>query len=224
MMTVSEAVASRRSVRRFLPDPVGRDVLERILDKARRAPSGGNLQPWRAVALTGEPLEAVKSAVQARAAMGPAAMQPEFRIFPDDLPSPWKDRKEGMGEAMYGAIGIPREDEAGRRRQLLQNFHAFGAPVVLFVLIDRRFGPSQWADIGIWLQTVMLLVREEGLDCCPQQSWSAHGPTVRATLGLGDEVLLYCGLSIGHRDPEAPINRFVMPRAPLEETVEFRGF
>lgn len=224
MTTVSEAVATRRSVRRFLPEPVSREVLARILDKARRAPSGGNLQPWRGVVLTGEPLDAVKSAVQARAALGPAAMEPEFRIFPANLPSPWKDRKDAMGETLYGALGIPREDEAGRRRQLLQNFHAFGAPVLMIVLIDRRFGPSQWADIGIWLQTVMLLVREEGLDCCPQQSWSAHGPTIRATLGLGDDVLVYCGLAIGRRDPDAPVNAFAMPRAPLEETIEFRGF
>ena len=52
-MTVSEAVAARRSIRSFLDTPVSDDLLRELLTRAARAPSGGNVQPWQIRVLNG---------------------------------------------------------------------------------------------------------------------------------------------------------------------------
>ncbi|MDE2563915.1 MAG: nitroreductase [Sphingomonadales bacterium] len=223
-MTVSEAVASRRSIRAFLPDAVSRDVLERVLEKARRAPSGGNVQPWNAHALAGEPLAKLLGAVAAVIPQGRAAHAPEYHIYPPELDGAYETRRFGVGEAMYAALGIAREDKTGRLGQFMHNFRAFDAPVLLLVHTPRYMGPPQWADIGMWLQTVALLLREEGLDCCMQEAWAVYTPQVRACVAIPEDHIFFCGVAIGRRDPEAPINTFDVPRAPLSELVAFDGF
>ena len=223
-LSVSEAVAQRRSIRRFLPDPVPLATLERVLERAMRAPSGGNIQPWSGIVLTGAPLARVIEAVLERVALGHDAAEPEFPVYPPGMGSPWRDRQIALGKALYGALHVARHDMEARHREHVENFRAFGAPVMMFVTIDRLLGPPQWADVGMWLQTIMLLLREEGLDSCAQEAWSAYGRTVRACLDIGTEKLLYCGLAIGYRDPRAEVNNFPVPRVPIDEIVTFRGF
>lgn len=222
--TVSDAVASRRSVRAFTGRAVDPVMLRKILDKAQRAPSGGNVQPWMVSVVTGEPLRALFAAVAARMAMGPGARQDEYVIYPDPLPDPWMARRLTLAHAMYAALGIARDDRAARNAAMAANFCGFGAPVLLFVHCPRLMGPPQWADMGIWLQTVMLLLREAGLDSCPQEAWAVYGKTVRDCLDLSDDQILYCGLAIGWRDGEAPVNNFTVPRAPVDEVVKWFGF
>lgn len=223
-MTVSEAVASRRSIRQFLPDPVSRQVLERVLEKAQRAPSGGNVQPWNAHVLAGEPLAKLLGAVAAVIPQGRAAHAPEYHIYPPELAGAYETRRFGVGEAMYAALEISREDKAGRLGQFMHNFRAFGAPVLMLVHTPRYMGPPQWADIGMWLQTVALLLREEGLDSCMQEAWAVYSPQIRECVAIPDDHIFFCGMSIGRRDPEAPINGFDVARAPLTEAIEFEGF
>lgn len=223
-VSVSEAVLRRRSIRRFLPDPVPFALIRCVLDRALRAPSGGNLQPWNGMVLTGKPLDEVKAAVLERAALGPDAAEPEFPVYPPHMGPPWRDRQVSLGKALYGALHIERHDREARHRQHEENFRAFGAPVCMFVTIDRALGPPQWSDVGMWLQTIMLLLQEEGIDSCAQEAWSAYGRTVRECLGIGDDRLLFCGLAIGYRDAQAEVNLFPVPRVPLDEIVEFRGF
>jgi nitroreductase len=220
-MNVTEAVAARRSVRRFLDREVEPALLRAVLDKARAAPSGGNLQPWQATVLTGASLARLRQAMQAALVAPPGSETPEYRIYPADLPDPWRARRAANGEAMYQALGIPREDKAGRFAQLARNFDFFGAPVGLFVHMPRLMGPPQWADLGLWLQTVMLLLVEAGLGSCPQEAWSAYPQTIKRVAGIPDDHLLFCGLAIGWPDPDAPVNSFANARAPLEETVRF---
>ncbi|MEQ1725216.1 MAG: nitroreductase [Sphingopyxis sp.] len=222
-MKVSDAMASRRSVRAFTDRAVDADLLRSVLERAQRAPSGGNLQPWMASVLTGEPLAALIAAVAERLAMGLMGLQPEYVIYPDQLPDPWMARRHGVAHAMYAAMGIAREDRAARDAAMADNFTAFGAPVLLFVHCPRFMGPPQWADMGIWLQSVMLLLREAGLDSCPQEAWAMFGKTVRAAIGLDDDHILYCGLAIGWRDADAPVNGFDVPRAPIDEVVRWFG-
>ncbi len=222
--TVSEAVASRRSVRAFADRPVDPALLRHVLEKAQRAASGGNVQPWEVTVLTGEPLAALIAAVAERRAMGLMGIQMEYAIYPDQLPEPWLARRYGVAAAMYAALGIGRDDRAARDAAMADNFSAFGAPVLLFVHCRRIMGPPQWADMGIWLQTVMLLLREAGLDSCPQEAWAVYGEVIRQTLGLGDDSILYSGLAIGWRDAAAPVNNFPVARAPLDEVVRWHGF
>lgn len=223
-MDVSTAVESRRSVRKFLPDPVPQDLLRRVLEKAQRAPSGGNTQPWNAIVATGEPLRRLTAAVAELFPQGRAAHAPEYHVYPPELTGVYEQRRFGVGETMYAALGIPREDKKGRLGQFMANFRAFDAPVLMLVHTPRYMGPPQWSDIGMWLQTVMLLLCEEGLDSCAQEAWAVYSPQIRANFAIPEDHIFFCGLAIGRRDPDAAINSFAVPRAPLNEAISFEGF
>jgi nitroreductase len=218
---VSDAVATRRSVRAFTDQPVDLALLRSILAKAQRSASGGNVQPWAVSVLTGAALTRLIAAVAERQAMGVMGLQPEYPIYPDPLPEPWKSRRFGVGMAMYAALGIDRTDTDARNAAMRDNFTAFGAPVLLFLHCPRFMGPPQWGDMGMWLATVCLLLREAGLDSCAQEAWSVYGKTVRDQLALDDEQIVWTGLAIGYRDAEAPVNNFAVPRAPLDEVVRW---
>lgn len=224
-MNVTQAVNTRRSIRQFLDIPVPHEVLQDVLTAAQRAPSGGNVQPWNAVVLTGKPLQELIDAVQARIAHDPLDRDTEYMIYPENLQEPYRSRRFGVGEAMYAALGIPRDDKLARLMQFAANFRAFEAPVLMMIHCPRNMGPPQWSDMGMWLQTIMLLLRESGLDSCAQEAWSVYSQTIKPMLGISEiDNILFCGLAIGYRDPAAPINNFNVPRAPLEELIDWRGF
>lgn len=222
-MKVSEAVESRQSVRGFLDTPVDPAVIRRVVERAARAPSGGNLQPWHIDVVAGAPLAELKAIMARRVMEAPAGEPTEYDIYPKVLPSPYRDYRFQVGEALYGALGIPREEKAKRLMWFARNFQFFGAPVALFCSVARTMGPPQWSDLGMYLQTLMLLLREEGLDSCPQECWAIYPETIRAFLGLPAERMLFCGMAIGYRDPDEPANGFRTERAPLEAFATFRG-
>lgn len=221
-MHLHDAIASRRSVRAFLPDPVPADTIRRVLERAARAPSGGNLQPWHVDVLAGEALAALKARMQALLAAG-TPETPAYAVYPPDLPSPWRERRFKIGEQMYAQLGIPREDKAARRRWFARNFAFFDAPMALFCSVDRIMGPPQWADLGMYLQTVMLLLHAEGLDSCAQECWAMYPETVGEAIALPPGRILFTGMSIGTADTTHPLDGLVSERAPLEETVRFHG-
>lgn len=223
-MDVTEAVLTRRSVRHFRSDPVPFEVLRRVLTKAQRAPSGGNVQPWNAHVISSAPLDRLVETVGAVIPMGRSAHAPEYAIYPPDLEGAYEARRFGVGEAMYAALGIERDNKRGRLAQFMRNFRAFGAPVLMLVHTPRYMGAPQWSDIGMWLQTVMLLLREEGLDSCAQEAWAVYQKQVRECVAIPEDHVFFCGLAIGYRNQDAAINRFEVPRAALEEAVTFEGF
>ncbi|MFD7438448.1 nitroreductase [Streptomyces sp. NPDC059861] len=218
-MDVYEAVASRRAVRSFTDRPVSRQTLERVLSTAAWAPSGSNLQPWNAYVLTGGPLEELKKRAGERLASGDAWDEPEYEQYPSALKSPYAERRSAFGKQRYGALGIPREDLEARQRAASANWDCFGAPAALFCYIDPTLGRPQWSDIGMFLQSVMLLLRSEGLHSCTQMAWAKFHRTVAEIVSPPDDLMLFCGMSIGFEDPTARDPR--MGRAPLTETVTF---
>ncbi|MBL6749875.1 MAG: nitroreductase [Nevskia sp.] len=222
-MKVSEAVASRRSVRGFLDRPVAPEVIRRVVERAARAPSGGNVQPWHIAVLGGAALDEFKAIMRRRLVEAPEGEKTDYDIYPANLVAPYRDYRYELGEQLYAELGVPREDKAGRLRWFARNYQFFDAPVALFCSINRIMGPPQWSDLGMYLQTVMLLLREEGLDSCPQECWSRYPQTVGGFIGLPPERMLFCGMAIGHADPDAPANRLRPKRAPLEAFAEFRG-
>ena len=223
-MKVSEAVASRRSVRAFLDKPVDRAVIARVLEKAQRAPSGGNTEPWHGIVLTGAPLQKLFARIAEEFPKGRAAHAPEYHVYPPELDGAYEARRRAVGEDMYGALEIPREDKARRLQWFARNFQGFGAPVLMLVHTPKYMGPPQWSDIGMWLQTVMLLLREEGLDSCPQEAWAVYSPQIREVVDIPDDHTFFCGLAIGWRDAQAPVNNFPVARAPLDDAVRWEGF
>lgn len=220
-MSVREAVATRRTVRAFLPDEVPQDLIQDILDRARMAPSGCNFQPWEATILAGAPLRRLQEALRAAPVQTPV----EYDIQPKAITQEYMERLRSNGALMYEAEGIARDDAAARQAFMARNIDLFGAPVVLFCHFPRFMGPPQWADVGMWLQTVMLLAREAGLDTCPQEYMALYARLIKAHIGIDDATqILFCGLGIGYRDPEAGGNSFARPRVPLERQARFIGF
>ena len=225
-MTVTEALQSRLSVRDFLPTPVPGDTIRRLLATASRAPSGGNVQPWQIDVLAGEPLDALKAAMAQRlaeVAAGDRSESAEYDIYPKELVAPHRDYRFQVGEDMYARLGIPREDKAARLRWFARNSQFFGAPMALFCSVDRRMGPPQWSDLGMFLQSLMLLLREEGLDSCPQECWAVYPRTVGSFIGLPAERLLFTGMAIGQRNAAHPVNGLVSQRAAVQTFARFHG-
>ena len=221
-MQVSEAVERRLSVRAFTDKVPDFSTVKRIIERSLRAPSGGNLQPWRIHALTGAPLKALIEDVAATIASG--GDQPEYEVYPANLWDPYRTRRFQTGEDLYASLGIERDDKAGRLRQFSSNFRLFGAPVGLFFSLDRRVGPPQWSDMGMMIQTLMLLAVEEGLDSCAQEAWARFPQTVSRHLPLQENEVLFCGLALGYRDETHPINQWRTRRGTLDEMATFQGF
>lgn len=216
-MNVTDAVMARKTTRDFLSDPIDDTIIRTLLEKASRAPSGGNLQPWRIWVVNGESMAAFRSHM----AEAPRSTTTEYDVYPAKLWDPYRTYRYAVGEQMYATIGIGREDRPGRLAQFARNMDFFGAPAALFCFIDRRMGPPQWSDLGMFLQTFMLLAEEAGYQTCPQEAWSAAHEQVRSFTGAPDELMLFCGVAIGKANRDAPINSLVTERAPMDEFATF---
>jgi nitroreductase len=175
-------------------------------------------------AVAGERLETLKALIRARPELLPRGEGAEYEIYPKDLKEPYRTRRFQVGELLYRALGVPREDRTGRIRQYARNFEFFGAPVGLFVSIDRSMGPPQWSDLGGFLQSIMLLARAHDLHTCGQEAWTHWHKTLGPFLNLPPEYLLFCGIALGHADEDAAINKWRAPREPLDAFASFDGF
>lgn len=221
-MRVSEAVWKRRSVRGFLGQPVEADLIRRLLEDAARAPSGGNLQPWHVDVVGGMQLDDLRAIMADKIASGftePA----ECDIYPRELVEPYRTRRFQIGEALYATMNIAREDKEARRREFANNFRFWGAPLALFCTVDRNMGPPQWSDLGMFLQTLMLLAVEAGLATCAQECWAIYPNTIRTFLETPPERMLFCGMAIGYEDKSVAVNALRSERAPLAEWTRFHG-
>jgi nitroreductase len=159
-----------------------------------------------------------------RATLAAGLEAPEYDVYPPNLWDPFRTRRFVCGEDLYATIDIPREDKGARLAQLANNVNLFGAPVGLFFSLDRKLGPPQWADMGMYMQTVMLLAVERGLGTCAQEFWARLPKTVGDFLGLPDDHMLFSGMALGYRDEAHPINTLRTRRDTVEEFAEMRGF
>ncbi|MFT6391011.1 MAG: nitroreductase [Ilumatobacter sp.] len=215
-MNVTEAVNRRQSIRAFRPDPVSDDVIRELLVTASRSPSGGNVQPWRIYVINGDSMARFREFLTERPPGAPA-----YDIYPKSLTEPYRSSRYAIGEEMYAAIGVEREDKAGRFAQFAQNLDFFGAPAAFFCFIDRQMGPPQWSDLGMFLQTFMLLAQEAGLDTCAQEAWAVHEQAVTEFVGAPEEQQIFCGMAFGHADMDHPINSVQSAREPLDVFATF---
>lgn len=221
-MRVSEAVEQRQSTRAFLDRPVELEQVRDLVRRAGRAPSGGNLQPWQVHVVTGQPKADLTARVLDRVARNDRESS-VYPIYPSGLWEPLVTRRREAGALRFKSRGQTREtsDVAEMERD---NYRFFGAPVGLFLTLDQRCGPPQWADAGIFLQTFMLLAQSAGLSTCPQEVWALWPRTVGKAVGFDETQVLYTGLSLGYGDKASPLNAYRTSRAPLEEFAAFSGF
>ena len=217
MMNVTEAVYSRTSIRSFLGDPVSDELLKTLLEKASRAASGGNLQPWKIFIVNNS---AMKDFLEFQEGWTEPEV-PAYEIYPPKLKEPYRTSRFELGEQMYELLGIGRENKEARIAQVMENFRFFGAPCAFFCFIDRQMGPPQWSDLGMFLQTFMLLAKEAGLDTCAQEAWSMKHDSVSKFVKAEDSDMLFCGMAIGYRDDNATVNSLKSERRPLNEWAKF---
>ena len=219
-MDIKTALATRKSIRAFTNQPVSIDVVKEILERAARAPSGSNLQPWRVHALVDRAREELIRRVYDRMEELPRGEGSEYPIHPANVhDEPYHSRYMRASELMYGAAGIERDDKIARQNHLAKNFSFFGAPVGLIFTIDRQMGPGQWLDLGMYLQSVMLLALDHGLQTCAQEAWALWPKLLKECLALPDNEMVVCGMAIGHADMTAPVNNFTSERAAFAEYV-----
>jgi nitroreductase len=223
-MNVSEAINTRQSVRAFTDQPVDLATLREILELAGRAPSGGNLQPWKAHVVSGDAKEALIQAVYATAADKPMGETADIQMYPQGLQDPWRQRRADCGERMYSVLGIARDDKGARFAQGAKNLAFFGAPVGLFITADRSMVESQMMDVGMFIMSILLLAQERGLATCPQASWQMWAETIRESLHLGGDEMIMAGISMGYADTDDVGADIRQPRVPLAEYATFSGF
>ena len=216
-MNVTDAVKSRKSIREFLNKPISNALISELLKKASRSPSGGNLQPWRVYVINNE---SMKRFLEFQKRWTKPEV-PAYSIYPQNLAEPYRTYRYELGEQMYSLLNIPRDDKEARINQVLKNYDFFGAPAGLFCFIDKAMGPPQWSDLGMFLQTFMLLATESGIDTCAQEAWSLKQDSVKEFLKIEDDSILFCGMAIGYQDKDAPINQLRSERSPIESWAHF---
>ena len=215
-MDVRDAVYQRKSVRAFTDQAVPEDVIGELLADASRAPSGGNVQPWRIYVIRAETMAEFLGFMEGR-----DFEQPEYEIYPPKLKEPYRTSRFQLGEDMYATLNIARDDKPARLARMAENFKFFGAPVGLFCFTDRVMGPPQWSDLGMFLQTFMLLAEERGMATCAQEAWSAFPNSVSEFVGAPPEEMLFCGLALGYADLSHPVNTLQSKRTPVETWAKF---
>lgn len=216
-MKVSDAVLNRSSVRAFIDQPVSNKLIKKLLNQSARSPSGGNLQPWKIFVINDDAMKNFLTFQQ----NWTEPDVPSYDIYPSNLKEPYRTSRFELGEQMYDLLGIGREDKDARIAQVMENFRFFGAPCAFFCFVDRQMGPPQWSDLGMFLQTFMLLAKEAGLDTCAQEAWSIKHDSVSRFVQADDTDLLFCGMSIGYKDTQAPVNSLRSDRRPIKEWAKF---
>jgi len=223
-METRDVVASRRSTRAFTQDPISSAQIRELLEEASWCPSGGNVQPWKVIAVSGKARNAVADLASSLIKQGAPSEEGAHPVYPKNLWEPYRTYRYENGEEMYAALGISREDKTARLEWLAQNFDFFGAPAGLFFILDCRMGSGQWAHLGMFIQTLMLLAHDRGLATCPQEAWARFRDSLATHFDLGEDEIIYCGMALGYADTIAPVNTWIPSRAPVESFARFEGF
>lgn len=220
-MKVSEAIATRHSMRLFEDRPVPRETVRAMLDVARFAASNGNLQPWKVYATSGAARRRLSAAILAAIEAGDTGDTAEYGVYPAVFTETYDRRRKKVGKDLYTLLQVPKGDAAGMTRQFRRNFEFFGAPVGLILTLDRGMGNGQWIDSGIFLGNLMLLAREHGLHTCPQAAFARYQHIVRRELAIPDGEVVLCGLAIGYADSAEVPNCLITDRAEVDEFTVF---
>jgi len=212
---VEKAIASRRAVRAFLPDPVDPALVRRLIELAAQAPSGTNMQPWRLRVLGPRSRARLDTALIA-ALDDPSPREEEYRYYPTTFREPYLSRRRKVGWDLYGLLGVAKGDHAGMRRQTEANLRFFGAPVALMLTVDRDLEIGSWLDLGAFVQTLLIAAQGHRLESCPQAIFARFHAVVRRELSIPQSEVVVCGIALGKADPDAPANRLVPEREPVE--------
>lgn len=216
-MQVTEAVLQRRTIRAFKPQPIPEELILEVLELARHAPSNSNTQPWRIDIVSGDARQRLEEEIFAEINAG-VRPYPAFPPGGSGLTGRYKERQRECAFKYFDAVGIDRDDKAARAALSLKNWQFFGAPHAAFLSYPETMHRANALDIGIFMQTLMLLFVERGIASCPQGALATYPGPVKAMLPIPDENVILCGLSFGYPDHTAQINSEAakMDREPIE--------
>jgi nitroreductase len=223
-MNVSQVLQSRVSIRAYANEAPSIDTVRDILEAARWSPSGGNMQPWKVIAVAGQARDDVIELAHRTLAANPAGEEGDYPVQPDELHSVLRERRRLVGQQRYAVMGIERNDTAGRAAAVARNYDFWGAPVGLFFVTYRGLEHSQWAHLGMFIQSVVLVAAEKGLGSCVQEAWAKVRESLGRHFGLPAEEMIYCGLALGYADRSRPINAFRSTRMPVTNFATMIGF
>ncbi len=224
-LSSDEALLTRRSVRAFLPRPVERATVEKLLALASRSASGSNIQPWKVHVFSGELRRRITSDILEALDRDSRDMyQREWNYYPINWREPYIGRRRKIGWDLYGLLGIAKGDFERTEAQRRQNYEFFGAPVGMIFTLDEDLEIGSWLDLGIFIGSLTIAARGRGLDTCPQAAFADFHALIRPLLGIPENQIIICGLALGYADPEALVNRLITDRAPVEEFARFSGF
>lgn len=219
-MEVYEALQNRKSVRAFLDKRVEREKIKTILQYARFAPSGTNMQPWKVCVVSGERKRVLEERL-VRAFREEKKEEMDYQYYPKNFIEPFKTRRRETGLLMYSTLGIQREEKKRMKEQWEQNYRSFNAPTVLYFFIDKNLETGSFLDYGMFLQSIVLLATEMGLGSCIQAVLAQYPSIVRSELNISSDYKVVCGIALGYEEKEALINSYRTPRISLEEFVDF---
>lgn len=219
-MNIINAIEQRHACRAFLDKPVSTTTVAEILRISRWAPSGVNSQPWQVAVVSGEH-KAALTAAMITAREQQQTPQPDYQYYPGKWQEPYRRRRVECGKALYQALGVNKGDKDAQQRAWNNNYHSFGAPLVLYLFVDKHMETGSWIDMGIFVQTVMLAAQAYGLASCPQASLADYPDIVRTHLQISEELAVVCGVALGYADIQHPVNQYRLPRADLEEFVRW---
>lgn len=223
-MNVLDAIQARKSIRAFTDQEVPREKLAQMLEISQRAPSGTNTQPWHVYVCTGDVKQAITDDVLDLARAGKGKKYEDFDYYPETWNDVHRDRRRAVGWGLYGLLGIVKGDREGSARQGARNFKFFDAPVGLFVTVDSYLARGNWADVGMYIQTLMLAAKGVGLDTCAQAAWIQFPDPIRRHLSIPDDQEIVTGMCIGYADQSAIENTLVSDREDLSKVVTMVGF
>lgn len=219
--SLADALRSRRSVRGFLDKPVPEETLKAIFELAQLAPSNCNIQPWKVFVASGEVRDELRRRMVEKVTAG-VPMEPDFEPNAGKFSGVYRQRQVDCAVELYNNMGIARDDKPGRMRAQLRNFELFDAPHVVFIGMEREFGPTVALDVGMYIQSLMLAMTAYGVGSCAQGSMRYFPNDVREVFGEPASTAILVGISFGYEDPDVAANRTRVGRAPLADSVAFK--
>lgn len=218
---LEELLSERYSCRAFLPQPVPRPTIERILTAAQRTASWCNSQPWQILIASGEAKERFRKLIYAEAASG--AEDGHDFTPPREYLGVYQERRRESGFQLYNTLGIARGDKAAYAKQALENYNFFGAPHVAIIHTDEALGIYGAIDCGAYVGNFLLAAQALGLGTIPQAALARHSGLIRRHFKLGDDRRVVCGISFGFPDRDHKINSYRTSRAGIPDTATFVG-
>ncbi len=223
-MDVIEAIRKRKSIRKFMPDPVQKKIIREILEIAGRAPSGMNTQPWEFAVLAGGVIEKVKQAnmdmLNSSMELRPGNLSGERP--PDNV---YRRRQVELAEMIFKLMDIPREDMEKRTQWLKRGFRFFDAPAAIIIMVDSSLSvPGPLLDIGAVMQTICLAARNYGLGTCIESQGVSFPGVLRRYAKVPESKRMIISIAIGYPDPDFPANRLESTRESVENITTWHGF